>query len=173
MMLRWLGAKEGATTRLRSKAAHRRWSTRLLPSEYWGASPDGRFIVQTGTAGTRFLEFEDGDIAGAAADIPLRAGTKLGAGVWAHDSSAVAAFAIGGDGLEFVTFSPVAPDPLTLTEGGQAGTGITLWSPDNDAVVFQRFTGDELEAVHCPIDDPDGCDVVLSWTRGIALLRVE
>lgn len=142
--------------------------------DYWGASPDGRYIVESGESGaTRFLEMADGRVTGQGDDIGIRAGTKLGAGAWAHDSSAIAAFALGDDGLGFVTFSPVSPEPVTLADGGEASTGITLWSPDNDAVIFQRFTGDELEAVHCPIDDPAACEVVLSWIRGIALLRIE
>jgi hypothetical protein len=144
------------------------------PIEYWGASPDGRYIVQSGEAGvSRFLELEDGRVSGEGADIGIPEGTKLGAGAWAHDSSGVAAFALGDDGLEFVYFSPSSPDPQTLAEGGESSVGVTLWSPDNDRVVFQRFTGAELEAVSCPIVDPDACEVVLTWTRGLALLRVE
>ena len=146
----------------------------VLPADYWGVSPDGRLIVESIESGvTRFLEMADGEVTGAGEDIGIRAGTKLGTGAWSHDSSAIAAFALGDDGLEFVTFSPGSPQPVTLTEGGEASTGATFWSPDNDAVVFQRFNGNELEAVHCPLADPTACEAVLSWTTGVALLRIE
>lgn len=146
----------------------------VLPADYWGVSPDGRLIVESTESGvTRFLEMIDGKVTGAGEDIGIRSGAKLGTGAWSHDSSAIAAFTLGDDGLEFVTFSPGSPQPVTLTDGGEVSTGATFWSPDNDAVVFQRFNGSELEAVHCPIDDPAACDAVLSWTTGVALLRIE
>ncbi|MEA2451815.1 MAG: hypothetical protein QOG04_525 [Actinomycetota bacterium] len=145
----------------------------LRPIEFWGASPDGRYIVQNGETGARFLEFEDGDIAGPGPEIGIASGTKLGAGQWANDSSAIAAFALGDDGLEFVTLSPGSPEPVTLADGGEASTGKSLWTPDNDGVVFQRFNGTELEAVYCPLESPGECSTVLTWTKGLELLRVE
>jgi hypothetical protein len=144
----------------------------IRPIDYWGASPDGRWLVQSGDSDAMFFEFADGDIAGAGESIGIKEGSKLGAGAWAHDSSHVAAFAAGeDDALEFVTFRPNAPEPVVLAEGGQASTGVVMWSPDNDAAMFQRFTGDELEAVHCPLEGE--CETVLSWTSGRSLLRIE
>jgi len=119
-----------------------------------------------------FLEMEDGQISGQGEQIGIPEGTKLGEGAWAHDASRVAAFAVGeGKTLDFVTFSPDEPDPVVRTEGGESSAGNVAWAPDNDGVVFQRFTGTELEAVYCPLDGE--CESVLSWTTGITLLRVE
>jgi hypothetical protein len=114
----------------------------------------------------------DGRVTAPGPEIPIREGTKLGTGAWAHDSSGLAAFAEGDDGLGYVYISPAAPDPVVMTEGGEASNGPSVWSPENDSVVFQRYNGDELEAVYCVIETPT-CDVVLTWTTGIALLRIE
>lgn len=145
----------------------------IRPIDFWGASPDGRWVVQSGDeVEARFLTMEDGQITGEGELIGIREGTKLGQGAWAHDSSHVAAFAVGeGTSLDLVTFSPDEPEPVARTEGGESSTGAVMWAPDNDGVVFQRFTGDALEAVHCPLDGD--CTTVLSWTTGVSLLRVE
>jgi hypothetical protein len=146
----------------------------MLPREFWGASPDGRWIIQTGDSGTKFLAVVDGRADAEGPDIAIPAGTTLGSGAWSHDSSLVAASALGDDGaLEIVTFSPDDPEPRPIAPGGESSIVGVLWSPDNDAFVFQRFTGEELEAVHCPIADPDACRVLFAWTRGISLLRIE
>jgi hypothetical protein len=144
----------------------------IRPIDYWGASPDGRWIVQSGEGDAMFFGFADGDVVGEGIPIGIRDGTKLGAGSWAHDSSRVAAFAAGEDGsLEMITFRPNAPEPVALTDGGQTSTGFVFWAPDNDALLFQRFNGDELEAVYCPLEEE--CKTVLSWTSGRSLLRLE
>lgn len=144
----------------------------IRPIDYWGASPDGRWLVQSGESDAMFFGFANGDVTSDGISIGIKEGSKLGAGAWAHDSSYVAAFAAGeDDALEFITFRPDAPEPVVLAEGGQASTGVVLWSPDNDATMFQRFTGDELEAVFCPLEGE--CSTVLSWTSGRSLLRIE
>ena len=145
----------------------------LRPIDYWGASPDGKWLVQSGEGSYNgFLQFEDGQIAGEGEEISIPEGTLLGAGAWAHDSSRVAAFALNSEkDLEVVTFTPNEPDPVVVDEGGEASNGAVFWSPENNAIVFQRFNGEELEAVHCPLDGT--CEVVLGWTTGISILRVE
>jgi hypothetical protein len=146
----------------------------LLPVAMWGASPNGAYVVESGEGGTRFHPFSAGLIAGEGAEIPIPEGTVLGSGAWSPDSERVAAFAIGSDGeLQLVTFGPSDPEPQVLTEGGGSSTGDVLWSPDSDALAFTRFNGTELEAVYCVVDDPDSCEVLFSWTRGISLLRLE
>ncbi len=146
----------------------------MLPREFWGASPDGRWIILSGDSGTRFLEMAEGRADGEGADIAIPDGTTLGSGAWAHDSSRVASVALDENGdLEVVTFSPDELEPRSIAPAGESSIVETLWSPENDAFVFQRFTGTEFEAVHCPADDPDACEVLFAWTRGIALLRIE
>jgi hypothetical protein len=150
----------------------------LLPVDYWGASPDGRYLVQNSDQGARFLKFEDGNVTGPGEDIGIPPNTRLGVGTWSHDSATVAAFALGDNGLELVTFSPSAPEPVTVADGGSTSTGEAgkaLWSPDNDAVVFQRITdeGTEFEAVYCPLDPIGECETVLTWSQGLTALRIE
>ena len=106
-------------------------------------------------------------------EITIPDGMTLDPAVWAHDSSRVAAALSNDVEVDIVTFSLADPEPQEITDGGEPGTGGFFWSPDNDSFVFQRFTGTELEAVHCPLDAPDACEVLLAWTRGIALLRLE
>ena len=145
----------------------------ILPIEFKGASPDGRWIIQSGDSGTRFLEMVDGRAEDEGPEITIPDGMTLDPAVWAHDSSLVAAALSNDVEVEIVTFSPADPEPQEITAGGVPSIVGFFWSPDNDAFVIQRFTGTELEAVHCPLDDPDACEVLLSWTRGIALLRLE
>jgi hypothetical protein len=144
----------------------------LRPKEFWGGSPDGRYIVASGESGTRFIRMQDGQLSAGGPEIGISPGTMLGAGAWSHDSSKVAAFALTEENLDLVAFSPTDPEPRVLVGGGRASTGAVLWGPANDQLIFQRFTGTELEAVHCVLDE-DGCDVRLAWTRGIGLLRIE
>lgn len=145
----------------------------IRPIDLWGVSPDGRWAIQSSDeAPAMFLEMEDGQVTGQGEPIGIPEGTKLGEGAWSHDSRRVGAFAVGeGTTLDFVTFSPDEPDPFVRTEGGEASTGTVFWTAENDGVLFQRFTGDELEAVYCPLDGE--CTSVLSWTTGITLLRAE
>ena len=145
----------------------------ILPIEFKGASPDGRWIIQSGDSGARFLEMVDGRAEGEGPEITIPDGMTLDPAVWAHDSSQVAAALSNDVEVDIVTFSPADPEPQEITAGGVPSTGGFFWSPDNDSFVFQRFTGTELEAVYCPLDDPDACEVLLAWTRGIALLRLE
>lgn len=145
----------------------------MLPIEFKGASPDGRWIIQSGDSGTRFLEMVDGRAEDEGPEITIPTGMTLDSAVWAHDSSRVAAAVSDDVEVEIITFSPADPDARAITTGGVPSIVGFFWSPDNDAFVFQRFTGTELEAVHCPIEDPDACEVLLAWTRGIALLRIE
>jgi len=146
----------------------------MLPREFWGASPDGRWAIQSDEDGARFFAMSNGRVEGEGVEIGIPDGTELGTGGWAHDSSMVASTALDDDGvLQLVTFSPDDPEPATMAPGGESSVVDVLWTPDNDAFVFQRFTGEELEAVHCSVGDPDSCDVLLSWTRGITLLRIE
>jgi len=140
--------------------------------DLWGASPDGRFLVESGDQGTRFHTFVDGRIEGSGPEIGIPEDTKLGGGSFSHDSGTVAALALGeSNELEMFAFSPLDPEPRSLTTGGEVSTTDVLWSPDNDAFSFSRFDGSELEAVHCELDGD--CEELFSWTRGIALLRVE
>jgi hypothetical protein len=142
--------------------------------DYWGASPDGKYVIQSALGGTLFHEFSGGRVVGEGPPIGIPPNTVLGSGTWSHDSSRVAAFAIGRGGeLELVTFGPADPEPRTLANGGQSASGDVMWSPGGDELVFSRFTGTELEAVDCALNEPEACEVLFSWTRGISLLRLE
>lgn len=146
----------------------------IEPRDFWGASPDGRYVIGSGAAGTRFYEMDDGEVTESGPDIDIPEGSILGSGAWAHDSSQVAALVVSDDGgLEMVRFSPEDPTPQPIDEGGNNSRIRVMWTPENDAIVFSRLARNELEAVHCEVEDPDTCEVLFSWTLGIALLRIE
>jgi hypothetical protein len=146
----------------------------VAPKDFWEASPDGRYVISSGSDGTLFYEIEDGELLGEGIDIAIPEGSTLGSGAWAHDSSQVAALSVDETGaLQMVRFSPDDPTPQLIDEGGDNASVKVMWAPENDAIVFSRLAVDELEAVHCEVEDPDSCEVLFSWTLGISLLRIE
>lgn len=160
-------------------------------SQFWGASPDGRWIVKTNAKKTELVPLEDGELGDDRVTVELGKYQIL-EGTWAHDSSAVAAVASleskvpsgkgddeklvsQGVGTRIVTFSPDDPEPQTVPDTFGA-TGSVLWSADNDAVVFATLLDPRralFQAKHCPIGNGSGCQVVTSWTEGVRLLRAE
>jgi hypothetical protein len=110
----------------------------MLPREYWGASPDGRWVIQTSEAGTKFLEMVDGRADAEGADIAIPEGTILGSGGFAHDSSRVVAAALDENrALQIVTFSVTEPEPEPIALAGESSIVNVMWSPENDAFVFR------------------------------------
>ena len=144
------------------------------PGDLWGASPDGNYVIESGDGGTRFHEFSAGRVVDDAGEIGIPAGSVLEDGVWSHDSSLVVSFAVDDAGeLVLVSFGPTDLEPEILADGGESSTGTIMWAPENDAVAITRFNGTELEAVYCMVNEPDSCEVLFAWTRGISLLRLE
>ncbi|MDQ3767732.1 MAG: hypothetical protein M3346_10350 [Actinomycetota bacterium] len=153
----------------------------LTPSQFWGASPDGRWMVRVGAKETAFVRLQDGRLTAETTPIPL--GRRLlAAGAWASDSSGVAAVALGGrTAPEVVLFSPEDPElrPLPHSSGV---SGAPLWSSDGDFLVFPRDSGGKngaLDASLCPTSaspsqsPKGGCRSLLSWREGVVLLRME
>lgn len=59
-------------------------------SQFWGASPDGRWVVKTNAKKTEFIAIEDGELGDER--IPVKLGDQeLFEGRWSHDSAQVAA----------------------------------------------------------------------------------
>ncbi|HEX2293801.1 MAG TPA: hypothetical protein VHN37_00655 [Actinomycetota bacterium] len=151
-------------------------------SQYWDASPDGRWIVKTNEKKTEFVSFDDGKLAEERVTVEL-GDYRLLEGAWAHDSSRVAAVVGetkrtdrgGTEDTRVVTFSPEEPEPVTVGETFGA-TGSILWSVDNDSIVFTSLLDPKralFQAQHCALGNQSGCEVVTSWTEGVALLRTE
>lgn len=167
----------------------------LPASQYWDASPDGRWIVKTNAKKTEFVSFADGELAEERVAIDL-GDYQLLEGGWAHDSSQVAAVVTSesvvqkekkdekddtdraveqGATTRIVTFSPQDPEPATV-DGTFGATGTVLWSVDNESIVFASLLDPKralFQATTCPVGNSTGCEIVTSWTEGVVLLRTE
>ena len=186
-LLGWAGdrllvADASDTTHLLSVAASgNRLRLPLAPSQFWGASPDGRWMVRVGTEETMFVRLRAGRLTTDTTPIAL-GGRLLAAGMWAADSSGVAAMALGGrDAPEIVLFSPEEPELRALPHSSGV-TGAPLWSSEGHALLFPRVSGGgarKVIATLCPAsvnpsqDRKGECRSLLSWRQGVILLRME
>ncbi|MDQ3953814.1 MAG: hypothetical protein M3279_12765 [Actinomycetota bacterium] len=160
-------------------------------SQYWDSSPDGRWVVKSNAKKTEFISIEDGELADERVTVEL-GDYQLLEGAWAHDSSQVAAVvSLEGKGVRgkgerqrlvpqkdstrIVTFSPDDPTPRTV-DGTFGATGTVMWSVDNAGVVFASLLDPKralFQATYCTLGNESSCEVVTSWTEGVALLRTE
>lgn len=152
-------------------------------SQFWDASPDGRWVVKTNAKKTEFVPFSDGALGEDRVAVPLE-DYRLLEGGWAHDSSRVAAVVAleeeskkgkVAESTRIVTFSPEDPE-LALVERTFGATGTVMWSVDNDSIVFTTLLDPKralFQAQQCSLGNQSGCEIVTSWTEGVALLRTE
>lgn len=152
----------------------------LSPSQFWGASPDGRWMIRVGEEGTTFVRLRGGRLTSETKPIAL-GNRLLAAGTWAADSSSIAAVALHRRAEpEIVLFSPEDPELRPLPHSSGAG-GAPLWSGNGRFLVFpresSRGTG-AFDALQCPVDAarpqaPGKCRLLLTWREGVVLLRME
>lgn len=144
-------------------------------TQYWGASPDGRWLIKTNAKKTEFVAFDDGRLGKERVPVELD-DLQLLEGSWSHDSEQVAAVVTQPKGeTTLVTFSPDDPEPQLVPRSGGA-VGKVLWSPDNESLLFARLVDPKkalVQANWCPLGNSSACRVVISWTEGIALLRAQ
>ena len=149
----------------------------IPPSEIWGGSPDGRWLVQAHARTTRIRPLDD---AGAPAGPGLRVGLNgdaLGPGAWAPDSSVVAGVAIAepSRGIPItiaITFSTDHPDPSLVTDSRRA-SGNVIWAPDSSHFAYVQATGPgggRLTARMCALGG--ACRELFHWTQGVTLLAL-
>ena len=67
-----------------------RASLRVAPSEIWGVSPDGRWLLTAAPGAASFVRLEGGRMTGREVPVPL-GGRVLSLGSWSFDSKQVAA----------------------------------------------------------------------------------
>jgi hypothetical protein len=162
----------------------------IPPSQFWGASPDGRWVVRTNAKKTEFVSMDGGEL--GKERIPVELGEyELLEGAWSHDSSTVAAvtrivsgthkggnkriFVEGEPTTQVMTFSPDSPQPQ-MVAGTYGASGTVMWGPDNESIVFASLLDPKralFQASHCPTGNSGECSVVTSWTEGVVLLRAE
>jgi hypothetical protein len=160
-------------------------------SQYWGSSPDGRWVVKTNAKKTEFISIEDGKLGDRRVAVELGDYTLL-EGSWSHDSSRVAAVTSITAGVErgqgdekrvvneqettqVMVFSPEDPDPV-LVDGTFGASGDVLWSVDDEALVFSVLLDPKkalFQTRQCEVGGSSQCAVIASWTEGVTLLRTE
>ena len=156
-------------------------------SQYWDASPDGRWVVKANAKKTEFISIEGDELGDERVTVELD-DYRLLEGAWAHDSSQVAAVvsleekprnrsrgAAAQTSTRIVTFSPDDPEPKTL-EATFGATGTVLWAVDNEGIVFASLLDPKralFQAKYCSVGNETSCRIVTSWTEGVALLRTE
>jgi len=149
----------------------------IPPSEIWGASPDGGWLIRAGRRSSTILALdESGAPTGRAIDVDLD-GAALGPGTWAPDSSTVAAVAIKGapGGIPvstMLTLSTTGPPPGAVPESRRA-VGNVIWSPDSSRFAYVQATGPGGGRLTARLCDLDGaCRSVFHWTQGVTLLAL-
>ncbi|HYN37335.1 MAG TPA: hypothetical protein VEV82_10215 [Actinomycetota bacterium] len=146
-------------------------SIAIPPSEFWGASPDGQWIVRSIT-GTAEFSSPDGS---EASGLDLGEG-MLAEGSWSPNSTEIASVLIedvATGKTELVTLGPDSKKPVYL-DGSEGAASSVLWSPDGSKLLYTRTTGGgglDLEAVLCAVETRT-CQPLFSWTRGVILLAV-
>ena len=149
----------------------------IAPSEFWGASPDGTWLVRSITERVEFVAVDGSD----RLHVPLP-GSVLGEGAWSPDSRRLAAVSLDARGGEETGLRVLGPktDANESISGSEGASGPVLWSPDGSSFAYVRATGPgglDLEAVLCqaPSSEPsvDRCDPLFSWTRGVTLLALK
>ncbi|MDQ3983003.1 MAG: hypothetical protein M3271_10035, partial [Actinomycetota bacterium] len=86
-------------------------------SQFWAASPDGRWLVKTNAKKTEFVAFDEGGLAEERIPIALD-DYELLEGAWSHDSSRIAAVvsvASGGKGTKGKKTSTLTTQAVTLS----------------------------------------------------------
>jgi hypothetical protein len=149
----------------------------ISPSEIWGGSPDGRWLIQAKarTTGIRPLD-ATGAPSGRGSRVDL-GGAVLGQGAWAPDSSVVAGVAIkvspgGIPGSNVVMFSTDDPHPSVLP-GSRRAAGNVIWAPDSSLYAYVQATGPRGGRLTARMCDLGGeCRDLFHWTQGVTLLAL-
>jgi hypothetical protein len=145
----------------------------LPPSEVWGATPDGRWLVRSARDGVDFLPLTPGPEA-----FGVALGGVLAEGTWSPSGERLAAIQLkstaGGVPRSRVVLISTRARALRPLRGSAGAAGNVLWSPDETRVAFARTAGrraGRLEAVVCEVAT-GACRTLMSWVRGVVLLRL-
>ncbi|MDQ4142304.1 MAG: hypothetical protein M3198_00930 [Actinomycetota bacterium] len=180
VLLGWLADRLVVTDRASSSKAlvvddaGRSEDLGLVASEFWGASPDGAWIVeQTDTKSTLLLTG-----GGTPEKRLLDTGDRiLAQGAWAPSSDRLAAVLLptpccgGASELGLVSLE----GGVEVVPGSRGAEGPVIWGPASDRLVYARAAGKgglRLEAVHCDLAGGEDCTSLFSWPRGVALLAI-
>ena len=135
------------------------------PNEFWGGSPDGRWIVRV-SGDEAWLESPREGSRRRAIDFDGRA---LGEGAWAPKGDRFAAVILGRTGAELGLVG--LSGEVQPVEGSRGASGPILWSPEGRSFVYTRSDRLRLEAVHCKLEE--SCETLFSWPRGVTMLALE
>ncbi len=144
----------------------------LAPSELWGASPDGRFVLRSVSSAVTLIDLEgDRDT-----DIAIGKGV-LADGAWSPDSKRIAAAALNQSRTKgkVVVIETATGDTEEVTEEVTGILDVT-WGPDARQFGFLTFAGASNRVVLnlcSATDEAPACEVVSRPLRRTILLRFE
>ena len=143
------------------------------PAEFWGASPDGEWLVRS-VAGRVDLESLTRGGQKVTVEMP---GSVLGEGAWAPDSSRLAAVSLRESGASRLVLLDPSRSGFEVVPRSSGGAGPVLWSRDGRALAFTRAAGPgglRSQAVICEAAQGElGCRGAFSWPRGVTLLSLD
>lgn len=151
----------------------------VAPSEVWGASPDGRFLVRVAPRGASVVPLRPRGVLGEARSLPRRV-RAFAEGAWSPATARLAVVELTRErgGVPSSRLVVVTPERASIRPiaDSRGATGAVLWSPDGARVAFARPSGrrgGRLRALLCPVEEGEGCTSLLSWKEGVVLLRLD
>ncbi|MFN2490321.1 MAG: TolB family protein [Actinomycetota bacterium] len=147
----------------------------LAPSEIWGGSPDGRWLLRVTSDGAEMLELADGAPTGHEVRVGGRS-AALAEGSWSPDGSRLAVIELPRGGPGRVVVIEKGHAGASPVDGSRGAAGTILWLPDGDGLVFartKRGARGRLEAVRCSVGGETPCEPLFSWREGVTLLRLQ
>ena len=149
----------------------------IPPSQIWGGSPDGNWLIRAGRRSSTILALDEGGApTGRVIDVDLD-GAALGPGTWAPDSSTVAAVAIkaapGGIPVSTMLTLSITGSLPGPVPGSRRAVGNVIWSPDSSRFAYAQATGPGGGRLTARLCDLDGaCRSIFHWTQGVTLLAL-
>jgi WD40-like Beta Propeller Repeat len=148
----------------------------LPPSEFWGASPNGRWLVSTPGSSVNLVSLDGGGVSSGDPLTVELGGLRLAEGAWAPGSDRVAAVVFdpkrsGPKSAKVVLFGPDDPRPTSLP-GSAGAAGEVTWSPDGETLAYARAQGGKLAAVVCSEVPTGPCRSLFTWRQGVSLLGI-
>lgn len=143
------------------------------PAEFWGASPDGEWLVRSVPAR---VDFESARPGGDKVTVEMP-GSVLGEGAWAPDSTRLAAVSLRESGTSRLVLLDPSGSNFETVPRSEDAAGPVLWSPDGRALAFTRSAGPnglKSQAVVCEAAQGGlDCRSAFSWVRGVTLLSFD
>ena len=177
--LAWLGESVVVSRRLPEPSAFAISASgeakdlRIPPAEFWGASPDGAWVVRSVAGRVDFVATDSGtDSVRVAMPDSL-----LGEGAWSPHSSRLAAVSLHPSGSSRLVLLSPSDNGYSTVPDSRGAAGPVMWSQDGRTFAFTRASGRrglDTEAVICGEagNAAGDCRALFSWARGVTILSL-